>query len=124
VIEKGGWHEDQKEEEPLAIPLRYNLEAQGFEVIEAGSGEEAERVVRATPPDLINWILPGLAGIELCRRLRSRAETQTGADDFAGHSRRRPLMLALAAWLALPSVHVAMPFRARTSSPEGAPWPN
>ena len=67
-----------EDEEPLSILLRYNLEAAGFKVIEARSGEEAERAARATPPDLIllDWILPGLSGIELCRRLRLRADTR------------------------------------------------
>jgi two-component system phosphate regulon response regulator PhoB len=67
-----------EDEEALAIVLRYNLEALGFEVIEAGSGEEAERKAGATRPDLIllDWVLPGFSGIELCRRLRSRAETR------------------------------------------------
>jgi two-component system phosphate regulon response regulator PhoB len=67
-----------EDEEPLAILLRYNLEAEGFDVIEVRSGEEAERRVRATPPDLIllDWVLPGLTGIELCRRLRLRADTR------------------------------------------------
>ena len=67
-----------EDEEPLSILLRYNLEAEGFEVIEAGSGEEAERRARASPPDLIllDWVLPGLTGIELCRRLRFRADTR------------------------------------------------
>jgi two-component system phosphate regulon response regulator PhoB len=67
-----------EDEEALAILLRYNLEAQGIEVIEASSGEEAERKAGATRPDLIllDWVLPGLSGIELCRRLRLRAETR------------------------------------------------
>jgi two-component system, OmpR family, phosphate regulon response regulator PhoB len=67
-----------EDEEPIAMLLRYNLEAQGLEVIEAGSGEEAERKAGATRPDLIvlDWVLPGVSGIELCRRLRSRAETR------------------------------------------------
>jgi two-component system phosphate regulon response regulator PhoB len=67
-----------EDEEALAILLRYNLEAEGFEVIEAASGAEAERKAGATCPDLIllDWVLPGLTGIELCRRLRLRAETR------------------------------------------------
>jgi two-component system phosphate regulon response regulator PhoB len=67
-----------EDEEPLAILLRYNLEAEGFEVLEARSGEEAERTAQETPPDLIllDWVLPGLSGIELCRRLRLRADTR------------------------------------------------
>ena len=67
-----------EDEEALAILLRYNLEAQGLQVIEAGSGEEAERMAGETHPDLIllDWVLPGFTGIELCRRLRSRAETR------------------------------------------------
>jgi two-component system phosphate regulon response regulator PhoB len=63
-----------EDEEPLALLLRYNLEAEGFEVAVAYRGDEAEIAVAENPPDLIvlDWMLPGLSGIELCRRWRSR----------------------------------------------------
>jgi two-component system, OmpR family, phosphate regulon response regulator PhoB len=53
-------------------------EAEGFSVVAAMTGEEAELVVREERPDLVllDWALPGLSGIELCRRLRARPETR------------------------------------------------
>jgi two-component system phosphate regulon response regulator PhoB len=61
-----------EDEEPLALLLQYNLEAEGFRVSVANRGDEAESVIKEEPPDLIilDWMLPGLSGIELCRRLR------------------------------------------------------
>jgi two-component system phosphate regulon response regulator PhoB len=62
-----------EDEEPLALLLRYNLEAEGFEVAVAYRGDEAEIAVAENPPDLIvlDWMLPGVSGLELCRRWRS-----------------------------------------------------
>ncbi len=62
-----------EDEEPLATLLQYNLEAEGFRVKIASRGDEAEIAVSEDPPDLIilDWMLPGLSGIELCRRLRA-----------------------------------------------------
>lgn len=62
-----------EDEEPLALILRYNLEADGFKVKVAHRGDEAEIAVSEDPPDLIvlDWMLPGLSGLELCRRWRS-----------------------------------------------------
>ncbi len=53
--------------------LTYNLEADGFVVEVVMNGEDAEIAVRETPPDLVvlDWMLPGVSGIELCRRLRA-----------------------------------------------------
>lgn len=67
-----------EDELPLAEMLHYNLEAEGFRVSAAESGEEAELIVAEEEPDLIilDWMLPGVSGIELCRRLRSRPETR------------------------------------------------
>ena len=58
--------------------LRYNLEAEGFSVDVVESGEEAEVAVSEAPPDLLvlDWMLPGLSGIELCRRLRAGRKTR------------------------------------------------
>jgi two-component system, OmpR family, phosphate regulon response regulator PhoB len=58
--------------------LRYNLEAEGFAVEVVENGEDAEVAVRETPPDLIvlDWMLPGVSGIELCRRLRAGKATR------------------------------------------------
>jgi two-component system phosphate regulon response regulator PhoB len=66
-----------EDEADLAVLLRYNLEAEGFRVATAASGNEAVERIRDGVPDLIllDWMLPGLSGIELCRRWRSREET-------------------------------------------------
>jgi two-component system phosphate regulon response regulator PhoB len=67
-----------EDEEPLTLLLRYNLEACRYSVDTAGRGDDAEIKIRENPPDLIilDWMLPGLSGIELCRRLRAQTETR------------------------------------------------
>jgi two-component system phosphate regulon response regulator PhoB len=59
--------------------LSYNLEAEGFRVARAANGEEALLVVEEQSPDIIvlDWMLPNVSGIEVCRRLKSRAETRS-----------------------------------------------
>jgi len=66
-----------EDEEALAILLRYNLQAEGFFVEHVARGDEAEVRLRESQPDLLllDWMLPGVSGIELCRRLRQRSET-------------------------------------------------
>src|SRR5690606_4575601 len=61
----------------LAEMLRYNLQADGFAVLTAADGEEAVEHTRDAVPDLIllDWMLPGVSGIELCRRWRAREDT-------------------------------------------------
>jgi DNA-binding response OmpR family regulator len=94
-----------EDEEALAVLLRYNLEAEGFAVEHVVRGDEADLRLKEDPPDLLllDWMMPGLSGIEICRRLRSRKETarlpvimltargeetdrvrglETGADDY------------------------------------------
>lgn len=63
-----------EDEEPLALLLQYNLEAEGYQVRIAYRGEEAEIAVSEDPPDLIilDWMLPGSSGLELCRRWRGQ----------------------------------------------------
>ena len=63
-----------EDELPLAEMLQYNLEAEGFNVSHAETGEDAEILVAEEEPDLIilDWMLPQVSGIELCRRLRSK----------------------------------------------------
>ncbi len=58
--------------------LTYNLEAEGFRVTQADNGEEALLLVDEEMPDLIllDWMLPNVSGIEVCRRLKSRPETR------------------------------------------------
>ncbi len=67
-----------EDEEPLSLLLRYNLEADGYNVETVARGDDADTWLREKLPDLIvlDWMLPGLSGIELCRRLRSRQETK------------------------------------------------
>ena len=67
-----------EDEESLGVLLRYNLEAEGYAVDVITRGDEAELALRERRPDLLllDWMLPGLSGIELCRRLRSRPETR------------------------------------------------
>jgi two-component system phosphate regulon response regulator PhoB len=66
-----------EDEEPLTMLLRYNLEAQGYNVDTASRGDEAEIKLSENVPDLVvlDWMLPGISGIELCRRLRARPAT-------------------------------------------------
>ncbi len=68
------------EDEPAQVEvLRYNLEQSGFEVEVAGDGATALAAVGENLPDLIvlDWMLPEISGIEVCRRLRARDETRT-----------------------------------------------
>lgn len=67
-----------EDEEPLTLLLRYNLEAEGYEVETVARGDEAELHLRDANPDLVllDWMLPGLSGIELCRRIRARRDTE------------------------------------------------
>ncbi len=67
-----------EDEEALALLLRYNLEAEGYTVETVARGDDADLLLKERIPDLIvlDWMLPGLSGIELCRRLRARAETK------------------------------------------------
>src|SRR6516225_4907466 len=67
-----------EDEEALALLLRYNLEAEGYGVETVPRGDEADLLLKEHSPDLVilDWMLPGLSGIELCRRLRARPETK------------------------------------------------
>jgi two-component system, OmpR family, phosphate regulon response regulator PhoB len=58
--------------------LSYNLEAEGFAVAKAGTGDEALILIEETAPDIIvlDWMLPGVSGIEVCRRVKTRSETR------------------------------------------------
>lgn len=85
--------------------LAYNLAAEGYRVAQAANGEQALLMVQEDQPDLLvlDWMMPGLSGIELCRRLKARDDTaampiimlsarseegdrvrglETGADDY------------------------------------------
>ncbi len=67
-----------EDETALVTLLRYNLEREGFRVAAAGDGEEALLVAREQKPDLVllDWMLPLLSGIEVCRQLRRMSETR------------------------------------------------
>ncbi|CDK97778.1 DNA-binding response regulator in two-component regulatory system with PhoR (or CreC) [Magnetospirillum gryphiswaldense MSR-1 v2] len=67
-----------EDEAALATMLRYNLEKEGYRVCEAGDGEEALTLVSERKPDLVvlDWMLPSLSGIEVCRQLRRKPATR------------------------------------------------
>src|SRR5215468_10455228 len=67
-----------EDEEALTLLLRYNLEAAGYDVESVGRGDDADLRLRESTPDLVilDWMLPDISGIELCRRLRSRPESR------------------------------------------------
>src|SRR5215510_6278399 len=76
-----------EDESALSTLLRYNLEREGYRVFEARDGEEALIVADEAKPDLVilDWMLPQLSGIEVCRRLRGR-----------GHMRNVPIVMLTA----------------------------
>jgi two-component system, OmpR family, phosphate regulon response regulator PhoB len=97
--------------------LTYNLQAEGFRTLTAPDGEAALLVIAETPPDVIvlDWMMPHLSGIELCRRLKQRPETRaipiimlsarseevdrirgldTGADDYVSKPYSIPELIA------------------------------
>ncbi len=67
-----------EDEEALTLLLRYNLETEGYEVEAVARGDDADLRLKEVIPDLVilDWMLPGLSGIELCRRLRARPESR------------------------------------------------
>lgn len=67
-----------EDEDSLGILMTYNLEAEGFEVRLCTHGDEVEVFIDEKQPDLIllDWMLPGASGIEICRRLRTNKNTR------------------------------------------------
>lgn len=67
-----------EDEAALATMLRYNLERQGFRVDEATDGQEAMTRIAEAQPDLVllDWMLPVMSGIEVCRQIRRRPATR------------------------------------------------
>jgi two-component system phosphate regulon response regulator PhoB len=67
-----------EDEAAIATMLRYNLEKQGFRVEEAADGQEALTRIAESQPDLVllDWMLPAISGIEVCRQIRRRGTTR------------------------------------------------
>jgi two-component system phosphate regulon response regulator PhoB len=67
-----------EDEAALATMLRYNLEKQGYRVEEAADGQEALTRIAETQPDLVllDWMLPQMSGLEVCRQIRRRSSTR------------------------------------------------
>jgi two-component system phosphate regulon response regulator PhoB len=67
-----------EDEAALATMLRYNLEKQGYRVEEATDGQEALTRIAEAQPDLVllDWMLPQMSGLEVCRQIRRRSATR------------------------------------------------
>ncbi len=67
-----------EDESALVEILRYNLEKEGFRVSAATDGEEALTAIAEQKPDLVvlDWMLPLVSGLEICRQLRRKPETR------------------------------------------------
>ena len=67
-----------EDEASLATLLQYNLDKEGLQVALATDGEEALLLIDESLPDLVvlDWMLPKVSGVEVCRRLRARPETR------------------------------------------------
>ena len=67
-----------EDEDALSTLLQYNLDKEGYEVAVAADGEEALTLVSERLPDIVilDWMLPKVSGIEVCRRLKMRPETR------------------------------------------------
>lgn len=65
-----------EDEEALGALLEYNLTREGYQVRLCADGDEAVLSLDEEAPDLmiLDWMLPGVSGIEICRRARARAE--------------------------------------------------
>ena len=68
-----------EDEETLSVLLTYNLESEGFVVECVERGDEADIRLQENPPDLVilDWMLPGVSGLEICRRMRARQATRS-----------------------------------------------
>jgi two-component system, OmpR family, phosphate regulon response regulator PhoB len=67
-----------EDEEPIKVLLTYNFEAEGYRVRATSLGEEVGPMIADERPNLIilDWMLPGISGIEVCRLLRAKPETR------------------------------------------------
>jgi two-component system phosphate regulon response regulator PhoB len=68
-----------EDEEAQAEVLRYNFEREGFDATVAYDGEEALLASEEQEPDLVvlDWMLPGISGLQVCQNLRARSETRS-----------------------------------------------
>lgn len=66
-----------EDEQALGLLLAYNLESEGYLVERVERGDEAELRIAESEPDLVilDWMLPGVSGLEICRRLRASDKT-------------------------------------------------
>jgi two-component system, OmpR family, phosphate regulon response regulator PhoB len=67
-----------EDEEPIHILLKYNLESEGYRVRSSAQGEDVAFMIAEERPDLIllDWMLPGISGIEVCRLIRAKPESR------------------------------------------------
>jgi two-component system phosphate regulon response regulator PhoB len=67
-----------EDEDALSALLQYNLDKEGYNVTIAADGEEGLVLIDEAQPDLVvlDWMLPKVSGVEVCRRLRARPETR------------------------------------------------
>lgn len=67
-----------EDEAAIVTMLRYNLEREGMKVVEAGDGDEALKILAETHVDLVllDWMLPVMSGIEVCRQIRRKPESR------------------------------------------------
>jgi two-component system, OmpR family, phosphate regulon response regulator PhoB len=67
-----------EDEEPIQILLKYNLESEGYRVRSSAQGEDVAFMIAEERPDLIllDWMLPGISGIEVCRLIRAKPESR------------------------------------------------
>src|SRR3954453_7887895 len=68
-----------EDEPPLVMMLRYNMEREGFAVDAAANGEEALLRIAERRPDavLLDWMLPHVSGLEICRQIRRAPSTRS-----------------------------------------------
>ena len=66
--------EDEASQQAVLV---YNLTSAGYEAVQATDGHDALRLIDEKLPDLIllDWMLPGVSGIEICRQLKVRKDT-------------------------------------------------
>lgn len=66
-----------EDEDAIASIIKYNLKKEGYHVISASDGEEGYEVAKRTRPDviLLDWVLPSMQGIDVCKMLRKSPET-------------------------------------------------